>query len=113
MGADYLRIISINFLAAGVNFTNSSMFQAMGNTMPALIASGARLASFALPVIWLTSQSSFTIREIWWISVVSSTLQALVSWLLLRRELALRLVPPPDSAPREASGDPPSELSPG
>ncbi len=104
VGADYLRIISINFLAAGVNFTNSSMFQAMGNTMPALIASGVRLASFTLPVLWLTSLQSFTIRQIWWISVVSSTLQAIVSWLLLRRELARRLVPPRDET---------KEISPG
>ena len=104
VGADYLRIISINFLAAGVNFTNSSMFQAVGNTMPALIASGVRLASFSLPVLWLTSLESFTIRQIWWISVVSSTLQAIVSWLLLRRELARRLVPPADETKEVSPG---------
>ncbi|MCA9713777.1 MAG: MATE family efflux transporter [Myxococcales bacterium] len=92
VGADYLRIISINFLAAGINFTNSSLFQAMGNTLPALLAGAVRLATVALPVLWLTGQGGFELRQIWWISVASATLQALLSWVLLRREFRRRLV---------------------
>ena len=34
VGAEYLRIISWNFVAVGVTFTNSSLFQAMGHTLP-------------------------------------------------------------------------------
>ena len=39
VGDEYLRIVSWNFVASGVIFVASSMFQAMGNTMPSLIAS--------------------------------------------------------------------------
>ena len=34
VGADYLRIVSWNFVLSGVVFVSSSMFQAMGNTCP-------------------------------------------------------------------------------
>ena len=36
VGEEYLRIISWNFVASGVVFVSSSMFQAMGNTLPPL-----------------------------------------------------------------------------
>ena len=52
VGAEYLRIISWNFLATGIIFTNSSMFQAMGNTVPALLARATRLATFVVPAVW-------------------------------------------------------------
>src|SRR5258706_6166739 len=35
-GAEYLRIISWNFVASGVVFVSSSVFQGMGNTLPPL-----------------------------------------------------------------------------
>src|SRR6185436_6504476 len=38
IGIEYLRIISFGFVASGLIFVASSMFQAMGNTMPSLIA---------------------------------------------------------------------------
>ncbi|HBD99216.1 MAG TPA: MATE family efflux transporter, partial [Gemmatimonadetes bacterium] len=53
VGAEFLRIISWNFVATGIVFTNSGMFQSMGNTMPALMASATRIITFALPAIWL------------------------------------------------------------
>src|SRR6185312_9207433 len=48
---DYLRIASWNFVASGVVFTCSSMFQGLGDTRPSLIASASRLVTFALPAI--------------------------------------------------------------
>jgi Na+-driven multidrug efflux pump len=48
-GSDYLRIVSFNFLAAGIAFTASSAFQGIGNTFPPLISSMTRLLLFALP----------------------------------------------------------------
>ena len=35
-GADYLRIVSFNFVAVGIVFTSSSVFQGIGNTWPPL-----------------------------------------------------------------------------
>ncbi len=49
VGEEYLRIISWNFMASGVVFVSSSMFQAMGNTLPPLAASFARILVVAIP----------------------------------------------------------------
>lgn len=38
VGAEYLRIVSWSLVASGIIFVNGSIFQAMGNTMPPLVA---------------------------------------------------------------------------
>ena len=53
VGDEYLRIISWNFVASGLVFVTSSMFQAMGNTIPSLLASISRLMIIAIPVVLL------------------------------------------------------------
>jgi putative MATE family efflux protein len=90
-GADYLRIISWNFVAMGLIFTSSGMFQAMGNTWPPLASSAMRLLIFALPAAMLSRQPGFTIREVWYLSVATVTLQAIINLLLLRREFVRKL----------------------
>ncbi|HYJ04005.1 MAG TPA: MATE family efflux transporter, partial [Chthoniobacterales bacterium] len=50
-GSDYLRIVSFNFLAVGIVFTSSSVFQGIGNTWPPLISSAIRLLIFVLPAV--------------------------------------------------------------
>src|SRR5437588_7726371 len=45
-GSGYLRIVAFNFVAAGIVFTSSSMFQGLGNTVPPLISSATRLVLF-------------------------------------------------------------------
>ena len=42
-GSDYLKIVSLNFVAAGIVFTTSSVFQGIGNTWPPLFSSMTRL----------------------------------------------------------------------
>jgi putative MATE family efflux protein len=37
VGVEYLHVVAWNFVASGIIFVSSSMFQAMGNTMPSLI----------------------------------------------------------------------------
>jgi hypothetical protein len=49
VGDEYLRIVSWNFMASGVIFDASSMFQALGNTVPALLASLVRVFVLAIP----------------------------------------------------------------
>ena len=90
-GAEYLRIISYNFLAVGLAFTGSSMFQGMGNTLPPLFCSSLRLLLFALPAFLLSRRPGFQIRQVWWLSVASVTIQAAVILVLLRREFRHRL----------------------
>jgi putative MATE family efflux protein len=91
VGAEYLQIISFNFLAAGAVFVSSSVFQGIGNTFPPLISSMTRLLLFALPAIILSRTHGFQIRYVWYLSVVSIFLQACVNLLLLRREFQRKL----------------------
>jgi putative MATE family efflux protein len=93
VGALFLQMISWNFVAQGLIFTCSGMFQGLGNTLPSLISSGTRFVTFATPVLWLSMQPDFNLEQVWYVSIASSCLQAVVSLLLLRREFSRRLVP--------------------
>jgi Na+-driven multidrug efflux pump len=90
VGAAFLHIVAYNFIAQGVIFTCSGMFQALGNTIPSLISGVTRLATFALPAIWLSRQPGFTMQQVWWLGVITITLQMGLSVWLLRRELNIR-----------------------
>lgn len=94
VAAEFLTIISWNFVATGVIFTCSSMFQALGNTIPSVISSGTRILTFAIPVIWRSTQPGFTIRHVWLLSVATVGIQLTVSLVLLRREFRRRLTAP-------------------
>ena len=91
VGEEYLRIASWSFVASGVIFVASSMFQAMGNTVPSLVVSGARIATFAIPAFFIPRLPGFQLRWIWYLSVASVLLQFAFSMLLLRREYDRRL----------------------
>ena len=91
VGDEYLRIISLNFVASGLIFVCSSMFQAMGNTMPSLIASVTRVIVIAVPALLLARTPGFEIRWIWYISVGAVLLQLGIVLALLRREFRVRL----------------------
>ena len=90
-GSEYLRIVAFNFVAAGIVFTSSSMFQGLGNTIPPLLSSASRLLMFALPALLLSYQPNFHIKIVWYLSVGSQLLQAGINLLLLQRELHKKL----------------------
>jgi putative MATE family efflux protein len=92
VGAEYLRIVSWTFAASGVIFVGSSMFQAMGNTLPALMASFARIVVVAIPAFLLSRLAGFELHWIWYLSVIALALQLVLNMLLLRREFRRRLV---------------------
>ncbi|MBV8398433.1 MAG: MATE family efflux transporter [Acetobacteraceae bacterium] len=91
VGTDFLRIISWNFIASGIIFTCSGMFQAMGNTWPALLSGVSRLVIFAVPTIWLSYQPGFTLRQVWVTSVITVALQAVLSFVLVQWEMRKKL----------------------
>ena len=91
VGAQFLHVISWNFVAQGVIFTCSGMFQALGNTVPSLISGGTRLATFVGPAIWLSRRPGFELRQLWILSVATVTLQMVISVWLLRGELRRKL----------------------
>jgi putative MATE family efflux protein len=90
-GSEYLTIVSLNFLASGIVFSSSSVFQGLGNTIPPLLSTSSRLLLFALPALLLSQRAGFQIRQVWYLSVVSQVLQACLNLLLLRRELGRKL----------------------
>ncbi len=101
VGEEYLRIVSWNFVASGLVFVASSMFQAMGNTVPSLVTSFVRVVVVAIPVFLLARRADFALHWVWYLTVLSVTLQMVVSLTLLRREFRRRLAfaPPPAAAP--------------
>jgi putative MATE family efflux protein len=95
IGAQYLRIISWNFVASGLIFVASSMFQAMGNTIPSLFTSVVRIILVVIPVLMLARMPEFQLVWIWYLSVGAVVVQLALSMWLLRREFARRLNFPP------------------
>jgi putative MATE family efflux protein len=91
VGEEYLHIVAFNFVASGVIFVSSSMFQAMGNTIPSLITSVSRIVITAVPVLLLAGLPGFSLRWIWYISVAAVVVQLVMNLALLRREYRLRL----------------------
>jgi len=91
IGATMLGISSWNFAANGIIFSCSSMFQGLGNTWPTIGSSIVRVIVFILPVFWLARQPTFELVDLWHLSVCSMFLQALVSYVLLRREFRRKL----------------------
>src|SRR5262245_8023705 len=63
VGTLFLRIISWNFVASGFMFTCSGMFQAIGNTWPAMWSGVSRLALFGIPAVWLSTQPGFNLEQ--------------------------------------------------
>ena len=93
VGAEFLKFVSLNLVAQGLIFLCSSTFQGLGHTMPQLISSTVRLVSYVIPVLWLSTRPGFRIEQIWYISIATTTLQALLSLWLLRLEFGKRLAP--------------------
>jgi putative MATE family efflux protein len=91
-GALFLKMVSLNLVAQGVIFACSSAFQGLGNTRPQLISSTVRLITYVIPTLWLSARSGFRVEQIWYVSIATTTLQALLSLWLLSRELGKRLV---------------------
>ena len=103
VGEDYLHIVALTFVASGVVFVSSSMFQAMGNTIPSLISSAARIVIIAVPVLALAGTPGFELRWIWLISASAVVVQLAMNLLLLRREFKLRLAFHPVAASVQTS----------
>jgi Na+-driven multidrug efflux pump len=100
VGATFLRTISWTFIAQGIVFTCSGMFQGLGNTRPAMLSSAIRLAVFVPVAVWVSKQPGFQLERLWVVSVATVWMQAGASYLLLRHQFNRRLV----EAPLRAAG---------
>jgi len=86
-GAEFLIIISWNFLGMGVVFACSGYFQGIGNTWPALLSTTVRMTLFAVPAVWLSFQPGFNISQLWYLSVATVVVQMILSLVLTQRSL--------------------------
>ena len=104
VGAEYLRIVAWNFIPSGIVFVASSMFQALGNTLPALVSSVVRTSIAVIPAYLLSTADGFALPWIWYLSAASVVCQMTLNLLFLRREYARKLVfaAPPAVAMRSA-----------
>jgi putative MATE family efflux protein len=91
VGEEYLRIVSWNYVASGLVFVASSMFQAMGNTMPSLIASAVRVLLISVPAVLLSRLPGFELHTIWYLAVGAVYVQLGLAMYLLSREFRGRL----------------------
>ncbi len=91
VGGEYLRIVAFTFAFSGLIFVCSSMFQAMGNTMPSLVASVTRIIVIAVPAIALSTTPGFKLVWIWYLSAGAVVLQLAIVLFYLRREFRVRL----------------------
>jgi putative MATE family efflux protein len=91
IAASLVRISSVGFVATGLSFCCSGIFQALGNTWPSLISSGSRLFTYVIPAVWMASQGWAPIHYFWYLSVFSVSIQAIISLAFIRREFRLKL----------------------
>jgi putative MATE family efflux protein len=91
VGGEYLRITSVAFIASGIVFVSSSMFQALGNTIPPLLSSVARILIVAIPAVLLSRIPGFQLRWIWFLAISGTTVQVIANVVLLRREFRRKL----------------------
>ncbi|MCB1648483.1 MAG: MATE family efflux transporter [Gammaproteobacteria bacterium] len=94
VGSVFLQLISLNFIAQGIVFSCSGIFQGLGNTRPAMLSSLARVLVFLPTAVLLKYQPGFAIEQVWYVSILSVCTQAVVSYLLVQREFRLRLTDP-------------------
>jgi Na+-driven multidrug efflux pump len=99
VGSEYLRIVAWSFVASGVVFVASSMFQALGNTLPPLATSFGRIMVTCVPILLMAGRPGFELWWIWYLSAVTVWLHMGANLLLLQREFGRRLnfAPPPVS----------------
>jgi Na+-driven multidrug efflux pump len=105
VGGEYLKILAFNFIPSGIVFVSSSMFQALGNTVPPLLSSFIRTSLQVIPAIVMSHAAGFALHWIWYLGVGCVTIHALLNVLLLRREYGRKLVFA--APPAVAAGPPP------
>lgn len=92
VGIPALQIISLSFIFAGYCITVSSVFQALGNGMYSLIVSVARQLLVILPVAYIFARI-FGLHMVWWSIPIAEIVSVILSTLLFRRIIRLKINP--------------------
>ena len=92
LGIPALRIISINFLFAGLGISFGSVFQAMGNGMYSLIVSACRQLVVLLPVAYLLAVT-MGVHFVWWAFPASELASIVLSVVMFLRIYRKKIQP--------------------
>lgn len=103
VGGEYLKILAWNFVPSGIVFVSSSMFQALGNTLPPLLSSFLRTSLQVIPAYFMSHMAGFALSWIWYLGVGCVALHASLNLLFLQREYRRKLT---FAAPAPAPGAP-------
>jgi putative MATE family efflux protein len=87
VGAEYLRITALGFAGSAIVFVTSSLFQALGKTVPPLLISATRSVSVLMPVLWMAGHPGFELRTIWILGSTSVVLHAAANLLFVHRQI--------------------------
>jgi Na+-driven multidrug efflux pump len=64
-----------------------------------MLSSGIRIGVFVPLAVWMSQQPGFHLDQVWWISVATVWLQAMVSYAFMRQQFKRRLVDEPRPGP--------------
>ena len=68
------------------------MFQAFGNTWPALFSTLIRVGLFSILLVYFVTQTDMAITTVWILSAATVFLQAILSFVLIQMTLKKRLL---------------------
>lgn len=80
-----MRVISIGFIAAGINIAAQGIFQALESGISSLVISLLRLLIIPIPLAILFSKSSNALSLVWWAFPIGEIAAAIIAVLLLVR----------------------------
>ena len=83
--------VVIGFVIVAGAFLGAERIADLTSAAGGSLAGATRLVTFAIPAIWLSSQSWFELRHLWYASVATVALQAGVSWWMLTVKLRQKL----------------------
>jgi putative MATE family efflux protein len=95
LGAEYLRVVSIGYIAFSLMFVFNSLVRGAGDTIPGMLFAAFNLWGVRVPLArWLSSMPSLGSRGIWIATTISSYVGAAISvvYYLTGRWKRIRLV---------------------
>jgi putative MATE family efflux protein len=86
VAAHFLQLMSWTFVAQGLVYVCTYMFEGLGNTVPSLVSSASRFLLFFVCILWLSTRAQFDPQDVWYLLAISVVVQAPLALWLLRVE---------------------------
>lgn len=91
-----VRIASIGYIFMAISVAIQGVFQALRNSITPLITALLRLVVFVFPLAYLFTLSSNVLNTMWFTFPIAEFLTAIISILLLKREIKAKIEALPD-----------------